>query len=424
MCGAWQKALRAHCQHVTDDTMLRVTVVLQGADEPVTTKPKATPALINGSNSSNPVAASSSSGLLCNMLNGSSSCSAAAASSVPGVLQGHSSSSGHMPSGTIILGPSGAGKPGLLGNSSFISMNLAAMPAASSMARLPTGTSSSGGLPSGAPPLGPMPGQLGTLPGLAQGGSSQQVPRSSAGLPRKTAASNSRRRSNKNFYHKKEYEVERILEHSGELEDGTREYLVKWLGYGAEDNTWQSAADCNNCPEAVKEYWDSVRAAEASAASSPAVPGSPPGVPQGSSAGAVPGAFPGHASCQPPPQPSSGLAVSAGMGSLEQQQQQLPDLPCSSSPAAHLPGPVHLPGVETGSEDPLLLLLALADAAEAMQVDDGEPLPAAHTGLGELPAAAAAVDLGDAAPVAVVPEAAGAAAGFAAGAAAFGNLPC
>jgi len=34
---------------------------------------------------------------------------------------------------------------------------------------------------------------------------------------------------------------------------------VQWLGYGPEHNTWESAANCANCPDKVTEYWDRVK---------------------------------------------------------------------------------------------------------------------------------------------------------------------
>lgn len=37
-------------------------------------------------------------------------------------------------------------------------------------------------------------------------------------------------------------------------------YFVKWRGYGVEHNTWEPAANCQNCPEKVQEYWDLVAA--------------------------------------------------------------------------------------------------------------------------------------------------------------------
>ena len=32
-------------------------------------------------------------------------------------------------------------------------------------------------------------------------------------------------------------------------------YLVKWLGYPPENNTWQSEADLKNSPDVVTDYW-------------------------------------------------------------------------------------------------------------------------------------------------------------------------
>ena len=63
-----------------------------------------------------------------------------------------------------------------------------------------------------------------------------------------------------------EYEVERILMHRDKhpLHKWSikREFLVKWLGYGPEHNTWEPEANLTNCPELLSEYWASVKAAD------------------------------------------------------------------------------------------------------------------------------------------------------------------
>lgn len=41
-----------------------------------------------------------------------------------------------------------------------------------------------------------------------------------------------------------------------------REFLVKWLSYGPEHNTWEPEANLTNCPELLSEYWASVQATE------------------------------------------------------------------------------------------------------------------------------------------------------------------
>jgi hypothetical protein len=55
-----------------------------------------------------------------------------------------------------------------------------------------------------------------------------------------------------------EFEVESILSHRF-LKNNKTEFLVKWLGYGPEHNTWESEANCANCPDKVTEYWDRVK---------------------------------------------------------------------------------------------------------------------------------------------------------------------
>ncbi|KAF4482546.1 Transposon Tf2-9 polyprotein [Colletotrichum fructicola Nara gc5] len=50
-----------------------------------------------------------------------------------------------------------------------------------------------------------------------------------------------------------EYEVERIIDHLKEPE-GYR-YLIKWKGYGHEDNTWEPAKNITNAAEELTIYW-------------------------------------------------------------------------------------------------------------------------------------------------------------------------
>ena len=61
-----------------------------------------------------------------------------------------------------------------------------------------------------------------------------------------------------------EYDVERILIHRDKHPVGgwkiKREFLIKWLGYGPEHNTWEPEANLENCSELLTEYWASVRA--------------------------------------------------------------------------------------------------------------------------------------------------------------------
>jgi hypothetical protein len=62
----------------------------------------------------------------------------------------------------------------------------------------------------------------------------------------------------------RQYVVEKILDHSNENADGTkqRQYLVKWLGYT--QPTWQPLEDLEHCTQLIKEYWDEVSAREQS----------------------------------------------------------------------------------------------------------------------------------------------------------------
>jgi hypothetical protein len=56
-----------------------------------------------------------------------------------------------------------------------------------------------------------------------------------------------------------EFEVEAILKHrnrqSGRRGKPKVEYLVKWLGYGEEHNSWEPESCVRNCPLRVNEYW-------------------------------------------------------------------------------------------------------------------------------------------------------------------------
>ena len=49
-----------------------------------------------------------------------------------------------------------------------------------------------------------------------------------------------------------EYEVEQILD--SRLYRGNLQYLVKWLGYTEEHNTWEPLSNITNADEAVKEF--------------------------------------------------------------------------------------------------------------------------------------------------------------------------
>jgi hypothetical protein len=50
-----------------------------------------------------------------------------------------------------------------------------------------------------------------------------------------------------------EYEVERIL--NSRRRRGRLQFLIKWKGYGHEENTWESKADVKNAPEEIKKYY-------------------------------------------------------------------------------------------------------------------------------------------------------------------------
>lgn len=51
---------------------------------------------------------------------------------------------------------------------------------------------------------------------------------------------------------KKDYEVEKIIE-SRENKKGKKEYLVRWKGYGAKDDTWEPESNLK-CPTLLAEF--------------------------------------------------------------------------------------------------------------------------------------------------------------------------
>ena len=64
-----------------------------------------------------------------------------------------------------------------------------------------------------------------------------------------------------------EYEVERVLDHRDKTTSSQkgahgqrqkrvkREYLVKWLGYGIHEATWEKESNMANAQEAIQDYW-------------------------------------------------------------------------------------------------------------------------------------------------------------------------
>ena len=53
---------------------------------------------------------------------------------------------------------------------------------------------------------------------------------------------------------KEEFEVEEILDDTGSRKEGSKQYLVKWAGYGPEDNSWVSMQDMVHCSDRVQAY--------------------------------------------------------------------------------------------------------------------------------------------------------------------------
>ena len=69
-----------------------------------------------------------------------------------------------------------------------------------------------------------------------------------------------------------EYEVERILTHK-DLRNGTRQYLVRWVGYGPERDTYFNESKLTHCRETVQKYLDSLLPEQRSGLKQAAAPG-------------------------------------------------------------------------------------------------------------------------------------------------------
>lgn len=54
-------------------------------------------------------------------------------------------------------------------------------------------------------------------------------------------------------YYKVEYEVEKMVKHK-KLRNGRTKYLVKWVGYPDDKNTWQTAKDLSNAASILTAY--------------------------------------------------------------------------------------------------------------------------------------------------------------------------
>ena len=69
-----------------------------------------------------------------------------------------------------------------------------------------------------------------------------------------------------------EYEVERILTHK-DLRNGTRQYLVRWVGYGPESDTYFNESKLTHCRETVQKYLDTLLPEQGSGLRQAATPG-------------------------------------------------------------------------------------------------------------------------------------------------------
>lgn len=59
-------------------------------------------------------------------------------------------------------------------------------------------------------------------------------------------------------YYQDNYEVERIIKHK-KMRDGSLRFFVKWVGYPASENSWQTLQDIENAPECLEEYRKTLR---------------------------------------------------------------------------------------------------------------------------------------------------------------------
>ncbi len=55
-----------------------------------------------------------------------------------------------------------------------------------------------------------------------------------------------------------QYEIESVLA-VREARHNKKQFLVKWLGYGPEHNTWEPEANLTNCSEVLQTFWDAAR---------------------------------------------------------------------------------------------------------------------------------------------------------------------
>lgn len=68
-----------------------------------------------------------------------------------------------------------------------------------------------------------------------------------------------------------EYEIESIVDHQEKKFGKQLGFLVKWKGYGEEDNSWVSEEDAQNAKDIIVEYWRQVNAKKAKSAASTSV---------------------------------------------------------------------------------------------------------------------------------------------------------
>ena len=55
-----------------------------------------------------------------------------------------------------------------------------------------------------------------------------------------------------------EYEVEQVIDY----DTGRKKYLVKWLGYGHESNTWEPEKNLKHSADLIQGYWEATKLIE------------------------------------------------------------------------------------------------------------------------------------------------------------------
>lgn len=66
---------------------------------------------------------------------------------------------------------------------------------------------------------------------------------------------------NKDGDETKEFEVEKIVEVHFQKKENKREFLIRWKGFSAAEDTWEPEENLN-CPELIAKFMDKVESAK------------------------------------------------------------------------------------------------------------------------------------------------------------------